>query len=137
MIMKRILIQDTNGNLRKELRDFHVSLTSQLRERSLADAAQVVIVADIGIYNKGLVAKILPEGFIYGDLEAGHIPEIIEKTIQRGERVDALALDKKNKQMRIVLRNCGRIDPENFEDYLMCDGYQGLVGTGHWAGEGY
>ena len=31
--MKRILIQDTNGSLRKELRDFNVALTSQLRDQ--------------------------------------------------------------------------------------------------------
>ncbi|MBF0594662.1 MAG: 4Fe-4S binding protein [Candidatus Omnitrophica bacterium] len=125
--MKRILIQDTNGNLRKELRDFHVSLTSQLRDRNLAEAAQVVIVADIGVYQKGLVAKILPEGFVYGNLEAKHIPAIIEQTIQKGEKIAGLALEKKNKQMRLVLRNCGVIDPESFEDYLRCDGYQGLA----------
>ncbi len=125
--MKQILIQDTNGNLRKELRDFLVSLTSQLRDRSLADTVQVVTVADIGIYQKGIVAKVLPEGFVYGNLEVKHIPEIIEKTIQKGEKVAALALDRKNKQMRIVLRNCGRINPECFEDYVACDGYQGLA----------
>ncbi|MBF0386720.1 MAG: 4Fe-4S binding protein [Candidatus Omnitrophica bacterium] len=125
--MKQILIQDTNGNLRKELRDFHVALTTQLRDWGLADAAQVVTVADIGIYQKGIVAKVLPEGFVYVGLEVKHVPEIIEKTIQHGEKIASLAFEKKNKQLRLVLRNCGRIDPENFNDYVANDGYQGLV----------
>ncbi|MBF0570196.1 MAG: 4Fe-4S binding protein, partial [Candidatus Omnitrophica bacterium] len=47
--------------------------------------------------------------------------------IVRGEKVDALAVEKKNKQMRIVLRNCGIVDPESIDDYIANDGYQGLV----------
>ncbi len=125
--MKRILIQDTNGNLRKELKDFMVALTTQLRDRGMGDVTQVVTVADIGVYQKGLVAKIFPEGFVYTGLGLGHIAEIIEKTVMNGIKVDALAFDKKDKQMRIVLRNCGRIDAESFDDYLLCNGYQGLV----------
>jgi NADH-quinone oxidoreductase subunit F len=125
--MKRILIQDTNGDQKKALRDFSVSFTTQLRERGLSDAAQVVTVADIGVYNKGIVTKILPEGFIYVNLDAARIGEIIEKTIQRGEKITDLLLDKKNKQMRLVLRNCGVIDPESLEEYIAVDGYQGLA----------
>jgi NADH:ubiquinone oxidoreductase subunit F (NADH-binding) len=125
--MKRVLIQDTNGNQKKALRDFATSFSSQLRERDLAEKAQVVTVADIGVYNKGIVAKVLPEGFIYTELEIRHIAEIIDTTVVKGEKVAALALDKKNKQMRIVLRNCGIINPESIEDYIANDGYQGLV----------
>lgn len=125
--MKRILIQDTNGSLRKEQRDIHVAFTSQLSERKLAEAAQVVVVADMGVYQKGIAVKVLPEGFVYCNVEAKHVPQIIETTILKGEKVEALALEKKNKQMRIVLRNCGRIDPENLDDYLANDGYQGLA----------
>ncbi|MCX7975999.1 MAG: NADH-quinone oxidoreductase subunit NuoF [Bellilinea sp.] len=31
------------------------------------------------------------------------------------------------KEVRIVLRNCGKIDPENIEDYIAEDGYQALA----------
>ncbi len=31
------------------------------------------------------------------------------------------------KELRIVLRNCGKIDPENIEDYIAEDGYQALA----------
>lgn len=125
--MKQILIQDTNGNLRRELRDFHIAFSSQLRDHGLGEAAQVVTAADIGVYHQGLVVKVLPEGFMYGHLEIKHIAEIIEKTIQQGLKIEALALEKKSKQLRLVLRNCGQIDPESFEDYVSHDGYQGLA----------
>jgi NADP-reducing hydrogenase subunit HndC len=35
---------------------------------------------------------------------------------------------KDDKQLRIVLRNCGVIDPENIDDYIVHDGYQALKG---------
>ncbi|MBF0618766.1 MAG: NADH-quinone oxidoreductase subunit NuoF [Candidatus Omnitrophica bacterium] len=125
--MKRILIQDTDGNKKKDLRDFAVALTSQLRERNLDGQCQVVTVADLGVYNKGLAARVLPEGFIYKNLEIKNITEIIDKTIIAGQKIDALAFDKKSKQMRVVLRNCGVVDPESFDEYVGNDGYQGLV----------
>ena len=125
--MKRILLQDTSGTLKKEMRDFYVAINSHLRDNGLAEKAQAVLVADIGIYNKGIVAKVLPEGFVYAGLKNSDIPLIVEKTVVGGEKVVALALDKKNRQMRVVLRNCGIIDPESIEDYIAQDGYEGLT----------
>jgi NADH:ubiquinone oxidoreductase subunit F (NADH-binding)/NAD-dependent dihydropyrimidine dehydrogenase PreA subunit len=125
--MKRILLQDTNGNLKKELREFHVAFNSYLRDNNLADKAQVVLVSDIGVYNKGIVAKVLPEGFIYVNLAIANIAEIVDRTVVKGEKVAALSFEKKNKQMRLVLRNCGILDPESIEEYIAQDGYQGLA----------
>ncbi len=125
--MKRVLIQDTNGDQKKALRDFVTSFASLLRERGLVEQVQVVTVSDVGVYNKGIVAKILPEGFVYANLEQKHIPEIVDQTLVKGEKISALALEKKNKQLRIVLRNCGILDPESLDDYIASDGYQGLA----------
>jgi NADH:ubiquinone oxidoreductase subunit F (NADH-binding) len=125
--MKRILLQDTNGSLKKELRDFYVSLNSYLRDNGLTDKAQVVVVSNIGVYDKGIVAKVIPEGFVYINLQNASIPDIVQKTILNGEKIEGLVFDKKNKQMRLVLRNCGIIDPESIDDYIAHDGYQGLA----------
>jgi NADH:ubiquinone oxidoreductase subunit F (NADH-binding)/NAD-dependent dihydropyrimidine dehydrogenase PreA subunit len=134
--MKRILIQDTNGELKKEKRELHISFSTQLRDRNLADSAQVVLTSDLGVYNKGLAVKVLPEGFIYVNVEVSHIPEIIEKTVVRGEKIPGLVFEKKNKQMRVVLRNCGSINPESIEDYIAVDGYQGLFKALEMGAEG-
>ncbi|NLE64946.1 MAG: 4Fe-4S binding protein [Elusimicrobia bacterium] len=125
--MKRILIQDTTGNLKKEKRDLHISFSTQIRDRGLTDQVQVVMASDLGVYDRGLAVKVLPEGVIYGGVELKHIPDIIEKTIVKGEKVEELVVERKNKQMRIVLRHCGVVDPESFEDYVAHDGYQGLA----------
>ena len=125
--MKRVLIQDTNGKLKKETREFLVSLNSQLRDRGLSSEVQTLMAADIGVYNRGIALKVLPEGFTYVNLEQKHIPEIIEKTLLKGEQVAGIAREGSVGQMRIVLRNCGVIDPESLEDYIAHDGYQGLA----------
>ncbi|MFH0753912.1 MAG: NADH-ubiquinone oxidoreductase-F iron-sulfur binding region domain-containing protein [Candidatus Omnitrophota bacterium] len=109
------------------MRDFHVALNSFLRDNNLADKAQVVLVSDIGVYNKGIVVKVLPEGFIYTNLTLANITEIVEKTVLNGERIDGLLFEKQNKQMRLVLRNCGILDPESIDEYIAQDGYQGLA----------
>jgi NADH:ubiquinone oxidoreductase subunit F (NADH-binding)/ferredoxin len=125
--MKRVLIQDTNSDQKKVPRDFVTAFVNQLRERNLAEQCQVITVSDIGIYSKGIVVKVLPEGFVYVNLEQKHIVDIIDQTILKGEKIDAIAIERKSKQMRIVLRNCGIIDPESIDDYIANDGYQGLV----------
>ncbi len=125
--MKQILMQDTSGTLKKELRDLYVSFNSHLRDNGLADKAQVVLVSDIGVHNKGMVVKVLPEGFIYINVQSTHIADIVAKTVVNGAKVDALAYERPNKQMRIVLRHCGILDPESIEDYIAHDGYQGLA----------
>jgi len=63
--------------------------------------------------------KVLPE----------KVSEIIEKHLTKGEIVKEMAIsdvDKSfiEKQKRVVLRNCGVINPENIEEYITADGYK-------------
>ncbi|MDD2717162.1 MAG: NADH-quinone oxidoreductase subunit NuoF [Candidatus Wallbacteria bacterium] len=72
----------------------------------------------------------------YGNVTNKDVNEIMEKHIGKGEIIDRLlvrASDRKlpeekffEKQQRIVLRNAGRIDPVNLQDYLDNQGYQAL-----------
>jgi NADP-reducing hydrogenase subunit HndC len=50
---------------------------------------------------------------------------VCDKKILQHARYEA----KEDKQLRVVLRNCGVIDPENIDDYIAHDGYQGLKDT--------
>lgn len=51
---------------------------------------------------------------------------ILEDILQNKECCEAFILKESSKQKKIVLRNCGKIDPENIEDYLAENGYQGF-----------
>jgi len=64
---------------------------------------------------------------IYRNVDKGTALNIIEQHIC-GKKVFQPARHeiKDDKQLRVVLRNCGVIDPEKIDDYIARDGYQGL-----------
>ncbi|MGE5308070.1 MAG: NADH-quinone oxidoreductase subunit NuoF [Deltaproteobacteria bacterium] len=123
MYRKTIMIKDTADD---KTRDFYTLFLNSLREKNLSDDIQVVRVADIGVYNHGVVVRIVPGDIVYKDIAETDVERIIEETIRHDRVIDELALRAEPKQVRIVLRNCGRIDPESLEEYLEAGGYEGL-----------
>jgi len=67
---------------------------------------------------------------VYGGVDAEIASEIIKNHVINKDPQNAaiakFAVSGSEKQLRIVLRNCGVIDPENIEDYFDQDGYQAL-----------
>jgi NADH-quinone oxidoreductase subunit F len=74
--------------------------------------------------------------WVYGDVTAPRVADIVEKHILGrepitewlvlGDGVESAEAELLGKQTRIVLRNCGQIDPENIDDYLATSGYAAL-----------
>ena len=71
----------------------------------------------------------------YGDVTAKMVPRLISEHVIEGRPVDEWTVLTEDggpeqpfleRQYRIVLRNCGRIDPENIDDYLAVGGYQAI-----------
>ncbi|HHX51659.1 MAG TPA: NADH-quinone oxidoreductase subunit NuoF [Clostridia bacterium] len=94
-----------------------------------------------GFCEQGPLVVIQPEGVLYCQVSAEDVPEIVKEQLGKGRIVERLLYEdpvtgKKayhyqdisfyQKQTRFVLHNCGEVDPENIEDYLQRDGYQGL-----------
>jgi NADH:ubiquinone oxidoreductase subunit F (NADH-binding) len=98
-----------------------------LREKGLENNVQIVRVADIGIYGQGVVVRVLPENFLYAQVEEGDIAGIVEQNLIAGKPFKEKQIAENSIQLRIVLRNCGMIDPESIEDYIARDGYQALA----------
>jgi len=121
---KIILVKDTDGN--KETIRFSELFNSALRDRALDEEAQVVRAADINVYNQGVVVKIIPGHVTYVGVQEKDIDMIVRKSIKNDDAVKEILAKPQDKQIRIVLRNCGKIDPENIEDYLSAGGYRGL-----------
>lgn len=121
---KVVLIQDTS-NPEKTLQQ-QESFLNLLGKEGLERGIQVVRAADIGIYNKGLVIKIFPGEITYCQVQDNDFIRIINETLKKGNVIKEFLFQQKSKQLKIVLRNCGIIDPEKIEDYLDCQGYQGL-----------
>lgn len=121
---KIILIRDTSGS--ENLESFYDSFLKSLQKEGIEKEVQLVRAADLGLYNKGIVVKIFPGEFIYTYLKLSDISRVVKNTIQKGKPVENLEHKQKDKQLKVVLRNCGVIDPEEIQDYLNCSGYQGL-----------
>ena len=126
MYTKTILLKDTNLLQNDRTRDFYTNFLQKLTESNLAEQIQVVRASDVGVYNQGVVIKIMPDNIIYGNVQDTDIQRIINTTIKEGKAIQDLLLKRENKQLRIVLRNCGNIDPENIRDYIGVDGYLAL-----------
>jgi NADH-quinone oxidoreductase subunit F len=101
----------------------------RLKSLSLEKQVPVVETGCIGMCARAPVMLIEPYEYLYGGVSSEDIDEIISTTIQNGQAVERLAViqDGKpatriedinfyKKQTRLVLENCGRIDPRRIED---------------------
>ena len=113
-----------------------------LKENNLENDVQVIGTGCFGFCEKGPIVKILPDNTFYTQVKPEDAEEIIKEHIIKGRKVNRLLyLDPKTqehkddskhmgfykKQLRIALRNCGFINPENIDEYIARDGYKALA----------
>ena len=126
MYRKIVLIKDTRYGAEDLTRDFYTRFLDAIHKRNLLEEVQVVRAADIGLYGQGIVLKILPDNIIYHNVQDTDIDRIIDNSINKNKVIKELFYKYEPKQLRIVLRNCGKIDPESIEDYIRDRGYEAL-----------
>ncbi|MFZ3373612.1 MAG: NADH-quinone oxidoreductase subunit NuoF [Desulfitobacteriaceae bacterium] len=95
-----------------------------------------------GFCEQGPIVIIEPNKTFYTHVTPEDIPEIVERDLLKGELVERLLyVDSLTgqtsttyantpfyaKQHRIVLHNCGHINPERIEEYFAQEGYQGFA----------
>ena len=94
-----------------------------------------------GFCQQGPNVVVEPDGIFYTHVEPEHAAEIVTSHLKNGKPVEHLFyrdpvtgkaipryldINFYKKQERVILRNCGRINPENIDDYLARGGYQSL-----------
>jgi NADP-reducing hydrogenase subunit HndC len=115
---------DTNGG---KTEFFQFAFAEELKRRGLAGKVQVVRALDLGVYDEGVAVQLLPAAVTYVNVLANDVARIVAESVEGGRVLDDLLWKAADKQVRIVLRNCGMIDPDNLEDYLQrARGYQAL-----------
>lgn len=115
-------------------------LKKEIEAAGLKHEVQIVRTGCLGFCEKGPIVKILPENTFYVSVKPGDAKEIVQEHLLKGRVVDRLlytrdpkkslvsveGIDFYQKQFRIVLRNCGVIDPDKIDEYIARDGYLAL-----------
>lgn len=123
----QILVKDTGTGSSDKTEFFQFSLVEEMRRRGVSDRVQVVRALDMGLYNEGVVVQLLPSAVTYANVLAPDVARIVSESLAEGKVLDDLLWSDPDLQTRIVLRNCGEIDPDSLEDYLRnAQGYQAL-----------
>ncbi len=117
---------------------------AQLKANGLENEVKVVKTGCFGLCALGPVVVVYPEGAFYSRVQKEDVEEIVTEHLLKGRIVKRLVYDETinenddtikslnevdfyKKQMRIALRNCGVINPENVEEYIAFDGYKALA----------
>ena len=113
-----------------------------LKEKGLQDEVQVIRTGCFGFCEKGPIVKMLPDNTFYTQVKPEDVEKIVNEHIIKGRKVtDLLYLDPENKQhvsdskhmgfykkqLRIALRNCGFINPEDIDEYISRGGYEAIA----------
>ncbi len=118
------------------------SLTSEVRSQGLKQQVRVVKSGCFGFCMQGPVMIVYPEGVFYTQVQPDDVPEIVSSHLKQGKVVERLLFKDPEthkpvqefddilffkRQKRLVLKNCGAINPENIEEYIAQDGYFALA----------
>ncbi|MBQ8323556.1 MAG: NADH-quinone oxidoreductase subunit NuoF [Clostridia bacterium] len=119
---------------------------SEAARLGISDQVKVVMTGCFGLCALGPIVIVYPEGTFYSQVQAEDVPEIVESHLKGGvpvarlvyEDIGDLKLEEGrsptlfdttfyHKQVRLALRNCGAINPEDINEYIAVDGYQALA----------
>ncbi|NLM58347.1 MAG: NADH-quinone oxidoreductase subunit NuoF [Clostridium sp.] len=115
-------------------------LEAEIKKNGLENEVKVVKTGCFGLCAKGPIIVVYPEGSMYTMVTVEDVKEIVEEHLVKGRIVRRLlqsdnaegvtksleSVDFFKRQMRVALRNCGVINPENIEEYIAFDGYKAL-----------
>ncbi|MBE7040344.1 MAG: NADH-quinone oxidoreductase subunit NuoF [Ruminococcaceae bacterium] len=127
----------TSSSSPKIIKEFN----DQIAAKGLENEVKVIQTGCFGLCALGPIVIVYPEGAFYSTVQVEDVAEIVDEHLVKGNIVTRLlyeetvqedsikSLNETNfykKQMRIALRNCGVIDPENIDEYIALDGYKAL-----------
>lgn len=117
------------------------NLKTLLHGKELEQDVQVVTTGCFGFCEKGPIVKIQPDNTFYVQVKPNDALDIINEHIIKGRKVERLLysapgankpaedsekIEFYKKQVRIALRNCGFINPENIDEAISRDAYMAL-----------
>ncbi len=115
----------------------------KIKENHLEKEVKVIRTGCFGLCEAGPVVIVYPDGTFYSRVKVDDVDEIVSEHLLKGRKVQHLVymdhatheqsttkslqdINFYRHQMRLALRNCGVIDPENIDEYIAFDGYRAL-----------
>jgi len=139
-----VMICGGTGCQASESMEIRKRLFDQVTKHELSEKVEVHMTGCFGLCEVGPNIVVYPQGIFYCGVNLDDIDEIVEKHFINGDIVERLVFDESKEeakegefvpvddvafykhQVRISLKNCGKIDPEDINDYLAVDGYKAL-----------
>ena len=136
-----ILVCGGTGCVSNGAREVTETIKNTIKDRGLSDEVLVVPTGCHGMCEMGPIVVVYPEGTFYCRVKKADVAEIIEEHIYKGRPVERLMYSGEGdmpfiphyneipfygKQNRIALANCGYINPDNIEEYVVRGGYEAL-----------
>ncbi len=119
------------------------TLEGEIKKQGIEKDVKIVRTGCFGLCSLGPIMIVYPEGSFYARVTVDEIPKIVEQHLKNGKVVKEMLYEQTvkedgtvislydtdfyKKQLRVALRNCGVIDPENIEEYIGTGGYQALA----------
>lgn len=137
-----VLICNGTSCLSSDSEMISVLLEQELKSRNVEAEIRTIRTGCFGFCGQGPIIKIEPDDITYVQVKVEDVKEIVDSHLINNIVVDRLLYQEPDKtevvgnssgmnfykkQMRIALRNCGEIDPENIEHYISNDGYFALA----------
>jgi (2Fe-2S) ferredoxin len=140
-IRSHVLVCTGGGCIASGALAVSAAFTKELEDQGLAGEVRVIETGCLGPCAVGPVVLIYPDGIFYQNVQVEDVAEVVEEHLLKGRVVSRLVshapgTDKTvaemgdveffNRQVKIVLRNSGIIDPLKIEEYIAREGYQAL-----------
>ncbi|MBE6768124.1 MAG: NADH-quinone oxidoreductase subunit NuoF [Ruminococcaceae bacterium] len=147
MIRAHVLICGGTGCTSSGSQSIQKAFADSIEKYGLTEEIKLVQTGCFGLCALGPVVIVHPDGTFYSRVEVGDVDEIVSEHLLKGRPVQRLvyndvAEEHKEEaiagnvslndttfyksQNRVVLRNCGVIDPEKIDEYIAMDGYAAL-----------
>ncbi len=139
-VRTHILVCTGGGCIASGALEVSAALREQLERHGLANEVRVIESGCLGPCAVGPVAAVYPDNVFYQGIRPDDAADIVEEHLLKGRVVERLVHTTPagrtlpglqevpffQKQVKIVLRNCGVIDPLKIEEYIARDGYRAL-----------
>ena len=143
MIRTHVLICGGTGCTSSGSKSIQNTFAEEIGKNGLAEEVKVVQTGCFGLCALGPVVIVHPDGTFYSRVTPEDVPEIVSEHLLKGRIVERLVYNDTGEeevegnvslndtvfyktQNRVVLRNCGVINPESIDEYIAMDGYAAL-----------